>query len=92
MARMTLEQALSIPKGMTFEEYGKLLERFKRASRRIELISNDIHFEENSLEVLEDEKGSERYNRHLQAKKDAETRLEKAYARYNEIERQLKGE
>ena len=78
---MTLSEALSIPKGMTFEEYEKLLSDKKKLEKQIAKASADIDFEVDSLEVLSDEAGSDRYNKHLQAKQKAETKREKAEAK-----------
>lgn len=89
---MTIAEALSIPKGMNFEEYGKLLKKQNSISKKISRISDDIHFEEYSLEILEDEKGSERYNRHLSLLHNAKSKLNKAYEEYEIIEKKLKGE
>lgn len=78
---MTITEALSIPKGMNFEEYEKLLKNKQKLEKQIQKASNDIDFENDSLEILEDEKGSERYNAHLQKKQKAEVKREKAQAK-----------
>lgn len=78
---MTMAEALSIPKGMNFEEYEKLLKDRKKLEKQIAKASSDIDFEVDSLEVLSDEVGSERYNKHLQSKQKAEAKREKAEAK-----------
>ena len=88
---MTITEALSIPKGMKFEEYDKLLKEKKKLHTRIRNLSNKIQDEEFSLEVLEDEKGSDRYNNHLQSKQNAEEKREKEQLKLQQIERRLKG-
>ena len=82
---MTIAEALSIPKGVDFEEYEKLLNDKQKLEKQIAKASKDIDFEVDSLEVLSDEVGSERYNKHLQSKQKAETKREKAQAKLQTI-------
>ena len=82
---MTIAEALSIPKGMDFEEYEKLLKDKQKLEKQIAKASMDIDFEVDSLEVLSDEVGSERYNKHLQSKQKAEAKREKAQAKLQAI-------
>ena len=82
---MTIAEALSIPKGMNFEEYEKLLKDKQKLEKQIAKASKDIDFEIDSLEVLSDEVGSERYNKHLQSKQKAEAKREKAQAKLQAI-------
>ena len=82
---MTIAEALSIPKGMDFEEYEKLLKDKQKLKKQIAKASKDIDFEVDSLEVLSDEVGSERYNKHLQSKQKAEAKREKAQAKLQTI-------
>lgn len=74
---MTLEEFLSIPNGMDFEEYDEILKKKKRIEKRLYKVSNLIYDEENSLTVLEDEVGSERYNRHLEKKQNLQIKQKK---------------
>ena len=69
---MTLEELLKMPKGMDIEEYTKLLKKQKRIKNRLTRVSNLIYDEEDSLEVLSDEVGSDLYNRHLEKKQELE--------------------
>lgn len=78
---MTIAEALSIPKGMSFEEYEKLLKEKRKFEKQIAKASSEIDFEVDSLEVLSDEIGSDRYNKHLQNKQKAEVKREKAEAK-----------
>ena len=82
---MTIAEALSIPKGMDFEEYEKLLKEKQKLEKQIAKSSNDIFFEVDSLEVLESEKGSERYNKHLKNKQKAEAKRENAQVKLRAI-------
>lgn len=66
---MTLEEMLAMPKGMKFEEYESLLKDKQRLERQIRKASDIIFAENDSLEVLADEIGSERYNKHLANKR-----------------------
>lgn len=82
---MTIAEALSIPKGMDFEEYEKLLNDKQKLEKQIAKASDTIQSEVDSLEVLSDEVGSERYNKHLQSKQKAEAKREKAQAKLQTI-------
>jgi cell division septum initiation protein DivIVA len=82
---MTITEALSIPKGMDFEEYEKLLKDKQKLEKQIAKASDTIQSEVDSLEVLSDEVGSERYNKHLQSKQKAEVKREKAQAKLQAI-------
>ena len=82
---MTLTEALSIPKGMDFEEYEKLLKDKQKLKKQIAKASSEIDFEVEGLEVLSDEVGSERYNKHLQNKQKAEAKREKAQTKLQAI-------
>ena len=82
---MTIAEALSIPKGMNFEEYEKLLKDKQKLEKQIAKASDTIQSEIDSLEVLSDEVGSERYNKHLQSKQKAEAKREKAQAKLQAI-------
>ena len=72
LSEMTLEELLKMPKGMSIEEYNKILKKQKRIKNRLTRVSNLIDDEEDSLEVLSDEVGSDRYNRHLEKKQELE--------------------
>ena len=69
---MTFEELLKMPKGMDIEEYNKLLKKQKRSKARLTKISKILYDEEDSLEVLSDEVGSDLYNRHLEKKQELE--------------------
>lgn len=70
--KMTFEELLNMPKGMSIEEYSKLLKKRKRINNRITKVCNLIYDEEDSLDILSDEIGSDRYNRHLKKKQELE--------------------
>ena len=86
---MTITEALSIPKGMNFEEYGQLLKDKQKLEKQIEKASDTIQSEIDSLEVLSDEVGSERYNKHLQNKQKSEAKREKAQAKLQTIKERI---
>lgn len=78
-----------MPKGMSFTEYEKLLDDKRKLEKKITRASNDIYSEEDSLKILEDEIGSERYNRHLANKQKAEISREKAQKKLELIKKRL---
>lgn len=69
---LTFIELLNMPKGMSIEEYTKLLKKQKRIKNRLGKVINLIYDEEDSLDVLSDEIGSDRYNRHLENKQELE--------------------
>ena len=69
-----------------------LLKEKKSMQKKIGTLSNKIQDEEYSLEVLENEAGSERYNKHLQCKQKAESKREKEQAKLSAILKRLYNE
>lgn len=88
---LTFAEFLAIPKGMDFKEYERLLDNKRRLEKQITKASNDIYNEEDSLEILADEIGSERYNRHLANKRKAEANRERAQKKMELIQEKLNG-
>lgn len=86
---MTLTEMLTMPKGMNLMDYENLLKEKQKLERQIRKASDIIFAEEDSLEILADEIGSERYNKHLMNKQKAETKREKAQAKLKQIEKKL---
>lgn len=87
---LTLAEFLAIPVGMSFEEYEKLLNDKRKLEKQITKVSETIYSEEDSLEILADEIGSERYNRHLINKQKAEASRERAQNKLKLIKEKLK--
>lgn len=75
--RMTIEQALACPRGMTIEEYSRFLEEQEKRNKRLRRLSQERDFLLDGLAILSDEVGSDRYQKKAK-------RLEKVKA---EIER-----
>ena len=75
---MTLHEYLLKPILMSLEEYEKILKDKHKLEKQITRESNKIFDEEDALEILADEVGSERYNEHLAMKQKAEIKREKA--------------
>lgn len=75
---LTFAEFLAIPIGMDFKEYEKLLDDKRKLEKQITKASEAIDSEEDSLEILADEIGSKRYNRHLESKRKAEIKRERA--------------
>ena len=87
--RLTFAEFLAIPIGMDFKEYEELLNNKRKLEKQITKASNDIYSEEDALEILADEIGSERYNRHLTNKRKAEIKREKAQNKLKLIKERL---
>ena len=82
---MNLSEFMNIPVGMSIKEYESLLEERNKLEKQIRKASNKIYDEEDSLQVLADEVGSDRYNKHLENKQKWETKRDKALNRFNQI-------
>lgn len=76
---------------MDIAEYEKLLEWKKKTAKRIGKLSEDIDFEEDALKELADEKGSERYNRHVEQIKKLRTKRDTVCKEYDAIKAKLDG-
>lgn len=86
---MTLAEMLAMPKGMNVVDYENLLKEKHKLENQIRKASDIIFMENDSLEILADEIGSERYNKHLESKQKAETKRDKAQAKLEQIVREL---
>lgn len=86
---MTISELLAMPKGMRFEEYESLLKEKERLKKQIKKASDTIFDEDDSLAILANEVGSERYNKHLASKQKAEAKREKAQTKLEQIEKKL---
>lgn len=75
---MTITEFLSMPKGMSIEEYECLIKKKHKLEKQISKASNDIYDAEDSLEVLSDEVGSDKHNKYLLKKQKAEAKRYKA--------------
>lgn len=87
---LTFAEFLVMPKGMDFKEYEKLLDSKRKLEKQIAKTSEIIYSEEDSLEILTDEIGSERYNRHLINKQKTEIKREKLQNKLRLINEKLK--
>lgn len=88
---MTLTDFLSIPKGMNMATYEQLLKDKQKLEKQIAKANSIIYDEEDSLEILADEVGSERYNRHLADKQKAENKRAKAQSKLDKVIVKLNG-
>lgn len=77
--RMTLEEALSCPKGMSFDEYCKSLAKYKRDRKRLYNLTIKRDELEDALDVLEDEAGSERWKRKKAELEETNRKIEKLW-------------
>ena len=82
---MKLSEFMNIPVGMSIKEYESLLEERNKLEKQIRKASNKIYDEEDSLQVLADEVGSNRYNEHMKSKLKWENKRDKALNRFNQI-------
>ena len=89
--KLTMSEILECPSGMHIEEYAELLNWKRKTDKRICKLSEDIDFEEDALEVLADEKGSERFNRHIERLKELRAKRDTACEEYEAIKAKLDG-
>lgn len=61
--RITIEEVLVCPKGMSIEEYHLLLEKQEKRNKRLQRLSQERDFLIDGLAVLSDEVGSDRYQK-----------------------------
>lgn len=78
--KMTMTEFLSMPKGISLEEYKRQLAAQKRRDRRIRKLSEEAYDIEDGLSILQDEKGSERYIRKAERLKAIKEELRKLTA------------
>ena len=65
---MTVDDIIRMPKGMHLEEYDKLLKEKERLEKKLRKASDMVFDLEDSLEVLSDEFGSERYRNYVESR------------------------
>jgi hypothetical protein len=75
--KMTMAELLSWPKDISLDEYQKRLAAQKRTDRKIRKLSEEAFDIKDALQVLEDEKGSERYNRKAQRLEEVKAEISK---------------
>lgn len=86
---MTITELMNIPNGMSVQEYEVLLERKIKLRKQLKKTQDDIYSEEDSLEVLSDEVGTEIYIKHLKKKGQLEQKLSRKLKEYNEVLQRL---
>lgn len=87
---MTLQEFSQMPNNMTITQYEQLLKEKERLQRRIRRLSQSLLFEDDSLEVLKDEEGSDRYNKHLEQKHRYNKKLKEFQKELDEILHRLR--
>lgn len=60
---MTLEQFMACPRDMSIEEWDAKLKRMQKLERKMSRLADKIQECEDALDVLSDEKGSERWHK-----------------------------
>lgn len=82
--RITIEEVLACPKGMSIEEYHLLLEKQEKRNKRLRRLSQERDFLLDGLAVLSDEVGSDRYQKKWK-------RLQKVKAEIERLQPKLLG-
>lgn len=59
--KMTFENLMAWPNGISLEDYERQLEEEQKKAKRIKKLGEERDFLQDALEVLKDEPGSERY-------------------------------
>ena len=86
---MTLSELLALPKGMTPEQYQLLLNEKQQLMKRISKENEKIDFAVDALNLLSDEEGSERYQKHEAIIKKAQRAIQRAKERIAEIDKTI---
>ena len=79
--KMTIDEALSCPKDMSFEEYSKSLAKLKRQQKKLSKLIDQRYDLEDALDVLEDEAGSERWKRKKDELEKVKAQIEKLWSK-----------
>ncbi len=87
--KMTLEDTLMWPKGMRLEEYQKLLTSRANLMKKLHKLSDERDLLEDGLEVLDDERGSDRWLRKAQELDFIIEQMDKATAKLEAINAKL---
>lgn len=87
--KMTLEDTLMWPKGMRLEEYQKLLTSRANLMKKLHKLSDERDLLEDGLEVLDDERGSDRWLRKAQELDFVIEQMDKATAKLEAINAKL---
>lgn len=74
---MTIQDLLSMPKGMTPDEWDKELKRRDKINKKLRNLLTDKQDTEDALDVLKDEIESERYKKKETYLKEIELKIEK---------------
>lgn len=88
--KMTLSEVLACPVGMSFEEYGRLLQKKKSLERKLNREADNADNLRIELDVLMDEEGSERYRRTAILLRDTDCHIQEIRAELNEVKRRLR--
>ena len=78
IVKITFEELLTCPNGMSIEEWHKVIEKRKRLRNKIRKLWEEHYDLLDGLEVLEDERGSERW----QKKSDRLTKVNSEIKKY----------
>lgn len=74
--KMTMEQFLAMPEGMSFQEWWQILDKQEKKEKRIRKLAEEIQECEDALDVLLDEEGSDRWIKWQEKLEKARAKLE----------------
>ena len=83
--KMTLSEVLACPVGMSFEEYGRLLQKKKSLEKKLNAEADKADALRDKLDILMDEEGSERYRRTAILLRDTDNLIQEIRRELNEI-------
>lgn len=89
---MTLEQLMQWNHKIPFQEYEAALKQIDSKKRALRKANDVIYDELDSLDILADEKGSERWQKHEKRRAAAVKRVKRLEQEIATLEREIKGE
>ena len=87
--KMTLSEVLACPVGMSFEEYGKLLQKKKSLEKKLNAEADKADALRDKLDILMDEQGSERWTRTAILLRNTDNLIQEIRGELNEVKRRL---
>ena len=88
--KMTLSEVLACPVGMSFDEYGRLLQKKKSLEKKLNAEADKADALRDKLDILMDEQGSDRWTRTAILLRDTDYHIQEIRDELNEVKRRLR--
>lgn len=88
--KMTLNEALNCPRDMSFDDYAKLIDkRMRQESKLRKLFDQKYDLEDALYTVLNDEVGSDRWNRKAKELAEVDSKIDEVKIKIDEIDKKI---